>query len=58
VVVMMMMMNIEKEIDELIYQSVGYRTLSNQLLSIERASQIISGKQYSLGMACLTFSSK
>jgi hypothetical protein len=55
---MMMMMNIEKEIDELIYQSVGYRTLSNQLLSIERASQIISGKQYSLGMACLTFSSK
>jgi hypothetical protein len=48
----------KKKENELINQSVGYRTLSNQLLSIVRASQIISGKQYSLGKACFTFSSK
>ena len=39
-------------------QSVGYRTLSKQFLSFVRASLKISGKQYSLGNACLTFSSK
>jgi len=47
-----------KEKKTLRNQSVGYRILSNQVLSIVRASRIISGKQYSFGIACLTFSSK
>jgi len=41
-----------------IIQKIEYRMVSSQFLIIARASDIKPGKQYSFGIAVLTFSSK
>jgi hypothetical protein len=41
-----------------IIQKTEYLIVSSQLFIIARASEIKPGKQYSLGIAVLTFSSK
>jgi hypothetical protein len=45
-------------IKNIIIQMTDDRIVSSQLLIITRASEIKPGKQYSLGIAVFTFSSK